>query len=167
MALTKVPAEQAGGMTLLSTTTLSGTSTTISNINQSYNYLHIEIRNVYANVATALAYDFTTEQHGTSGLGMRLSNGTTPEVVSMGLNSHYSMNTTSSATTMMAVLRIYNYASTTQGKHVLYSGSLGANKHAVITGFIDYVTAIDGVRLFAANGTSTFTGGTVLIYGVK
>ena len=43
-----------GGMTLLSTTTLSGTSTTISSISQSYTNLLIQLENVGFSVAAAL-----------------------------------------------------------------------------------------------------------------
>lgn len=43
-----------GGMTLLSTTTLSGTATTISSISQSYTNLLIQLENVGFNVAAAL-----------------------------------------------------------------------------------------------------------------
>jgi len=51
MALTQVPAAQTGGMTLLSTTSLSGTSVTVSNISQDYTNLLIIVENVVSSTA--------------------------------------------------------------------------------------------------------------------
>ncbi len=50
----KWAAPASGGMTLLSTTNLSGTTTTISNISQSYTNLFIVVQNPYLNSADAL-----------------------------------------------------------------------------------------------------------------
>ena len=67
MALTQVPAAQTGGMTLLSTTTLSGSTTTISGIPTGYINLFAIFRDQSSGDNTSLRMringDTTAETH--------------------------------------------------------------------------------------------------------
>ena len=155
----------AGSLTLLSTTTLSGTSTTITGISQSYKHLQIVINNVYASAATQFACDIDNQSSGDA-IGI-YDNAGTYTVYGGSANTPYTMRTTASATRVVMVMTIYDYASTTLGKHYTYTGSLDASKHFAIFGNYDYTGAIDEMRFFTANGTATFSGGTVKIYGVN
>jgi hypothetical protein len=75
---------------------------------------------------------------------------------------------TSSTVTNSFALFIRQYANATYGKAWQFYGGTGNSSSSVNrTGFIQTATAITSLRFGTANGTSTFSGGQVLIYGVK
>lgn len=154
----------AGGMTLLSTTTLSGTSTTISSISQSYKSLYFIIHSVNAasnyiiqclpnnssTLASAGGYD-TSSAAGYAGQAIRIS----------GVN-----NTLLSSSTQNAyACRIDNYASTTSLKPISHYGMGASGVYVNFAGCFRSTTEITSL-VFNLDGT-TFTGGTVLLYGVS
>ena len=160
----------AGGMTLLSTTTLSGASTTISSINQTYNNLFMVITGVTnaggngqfrlaPNNSTTITQSVALSRNGT--IDTRSDSYmyfTQPGFNSFGISTSNSWGFT-----------IANYASTTTFKPInSYGGyiDLNANPNAVTRfGFIQTTSAI--TSLVFDNDTGNLTGGTVLLYGVK
>lgn len=158
----------SGGMTLLSTTTLSGASTTVTISDFSYNYLKIFAYNATwsgsgnlaikpNNSTTICASSFTYWTSGTSGSG-----GTKGSYMQLGLNTNNGTNS--------AVVDIYNYASTgTYKPFIVTSGSLDSssegqawlNQGAIITN--SQISSL----VFIQNSSVNMSGGTVLVYGVK
>jgi hypothetical protein len=169
----------AGGMTLLSTTTLSGASSiTISSISQSYNELHIYIYGVTN--ATANGVFFCTAYNGATALDSSSfrPNNTSPSfqmsTSSGGRLSSDADNTTSllrtSSTNFWKVI-FTNYTATTQVKSSSIVGTfVNANSDPVawfnFGGIYPVSSAnIDAIVLSQSGGN--FSTGTVKIYGVK
>ena len=158
----------SGGMTLLSTTTLSGATTTISSIDQTYKDLFIIVSGMTANT-------------GNDDLSIRPNNvtnltnitGTRTSVVT-GLNDSkinltVSENTVRTDANNVWAVKIYNYASTTTFKPLDVSGqfvSTSGQQAIQLGGAFRSNTAISSL-VFEYGGTKTFIGGTVLLYGVK
>jgi hypothetical protein len=157
-----------GGMTLLSTTTLSGSSTAISGISGAYTNLQINIQNVDTDAATSLRL---------------LINGSTYRSVQYVVNSTTTtLNTTASgiftgtvnldASTSANnwVFDIYDYTRTTISHAMAYSGvylnSSGQTCKLGATASSDANAAITSITI-DTNGGANFQGGTVYIYGVK
>ena len=168
-------APAAGGMTLLSTTTLSGTSTLISSVNQSYNNLFIIIKNINVSSATnayvriepnsttnAVSY---SNQFATGGTIATQGDATFP-----GMPLSYSEYAASNTNNALA-LEIYNYASTTSHKPFNLSGAYVNTGSATVSinssGSYRSNTEITEFRVYSGSGSVSFNGGTVLIYGVK
>ena len=159
----------AGGMTLLSTTTLTGASTTVSSIDQTYTALQIYITNAYSSVTTGYCrcyingdstagnYVSSTNRFrgGTSGLaddtftwaGWPFHNSTASNFISVNLP---------------------NYASTTV-KKVWSTFGRGLTDTVVGgwngSGIWDNTAAITSLQFI--NSAGSWSAGTVLIYGVK
>jgi len=160
----------SGGMTLLSTTTLSGASTTISSISQSYTNLVIVAHSITAvldgynlqirpNSTTSLSWDTGTRSNSAS-----ISNNTASDLV-LGINGM--LNTGGNN---LSVTTITNYASTTfyktwQSNAIYKMASTPTYGGENRGGGLITNTAISSLY-FSMNGTN-FNGGTVLLYGVK
>ena len=152
----------SGGMTLLSTTTLSGASTTISNISQDYNSLFVLAYGaswsgsgnlqVLPNAANNLFSYIRTYFDGSS----TTTNGGSASTIQTGLNTNNGTNVVS--------LQIDNYTSTSNYKTVILY-HIGANPYFAAGGLTTN-SAITSLR-FEQNSSASFTGGTVLLYGVK
>lgn len=152
----------AGGMTLLSTTTLSGASTTISSIDQTYTNLLVIMRNAFFNSTENMQIRPNSVTSSSILSGTRGSTAETMDTIRVG-----SMPTSSNAGNQL-VLNINQYASTTNGKPTQLFGTIGQDNNTTYNfgGIINTTSAITSI-VFFAQGTSTFSGGTVLIYGVK
>jgi hypothetical protein len=165
-------APAAGGMTLLSTTTLSGSSTTISSISQSYVKLL-----VYISASTSSA-DYVPRIVPNNTSSICTVTGTTYNS-SLGAPTLYRINqgdlipepsflaaNTANAITCL----IDNYASTTSFKTVQYYGGglrYNSDRETFSTaGLIRTTTAISSLVITTSGGGS-FSAGTVLVYGVK
>jgi len=158
----------SGSMTLLSTTTLSGASTTISSISQSYKNLRILIYSVYNNTADG---NFTIKFNGynDSQYITQMESGTFYTRV----NTFYSTGTTVARSDSNNTwdITLGNYASTTTNfKSVngvaAYIGTGSAQKSSSISG--GWFAGSVGISSLAlANTGGTFGGGTVEIYGVN
>jgi len=163
-----------GGMTLLSTTTLSGASTNITGISGDYNNLYIVMSGVTAsgNYATLLRPNNNSSSIYYQQVNDMVS-GTTPSlalstITEIGLP--YSFAITSSFADNISICTIYNYASSTTRK--LYQTfcanqkASGGNKFNEITnGVMESNTAITSLNFVINAGT--YSTGTVLVYGVK
>jgi hypothetical protein len=162
----------AGGMTLLSTTTLSGASTTISAINQTYNNLYIlisgidnasnSINKLKPNSSSITDTIFGEIIHNVSAA----IDGTLNDAFPISARQTNLAGNTNNA----FACEIFNYASTTNYKVSNFCAGLvratsSANTQVFGTGLIKTNSAITDIEI--TSGTGNFSGGTVLVYGVK
>jgi hypothetical protein len=156
----------SGGMTLLSTTTLSGTFTDVSITNNSYVTLYVEIFGITNNTADGYLQIYP---NATGGLGNT--------IIAKRASGSNSLDNTTEIGVPNAVTRtdannawlleIDNFASTTNYKPVKFIGSY--NSAGVLmqaAGTWSNNSAITSLRFQSAAG-GTWAGGTVKIYGVK
>ena len=167
------PAASGGGMTLISTTSLSGASTTIGSISGSYNSLYAVIYGVTwtgssdAIVCRPNAATTGTDSNSFYSYGTTVANTATPDNA---MFVSYLAGTVSSNANSF-VLQIDNYASTASFKPYQSYGQIlhvGGSRGTVSNvGGYRSTSAITSLE-FAVNTSGTsFTAGTVLLYGVK
>lgn len=156
----------SGGMTLLSTTTLSGTFTDISITNNSYVQLHVQIFGTTNNTANGYLQIYP---NATGGLGNTIiakrAGGTNSldNTVEIGVPDAVTRTDANNAW----VLEIDNFASTTSYKPIrLYGSYNSAGVLMQSAGTWSNNSAITSLRVQSAAG-GTWAGGTVKIYGVK
>jgi hypothetical protein len=158
----------SGGMTLISTTTLSGTSVTLSSIPATYKHLLVTFSNITANSN----YYFHLKPNNASNCDYQSYDmGSSAGSVSSYSGAGFSFNTNTGVNSSNAEnagsLWIYNYESATLRKNVSSSfgyRSASAARAAVNVGLINTTSAISSL-VFDAGG-NTFTAGTLLLYGV-
>jgi hypothetical protein len=162
----------AGGMTLLSTTTLSGASTTISSIDQTYVNLVVFVFGVtnatadgrfqclpnnVSNITTSGVLDF-------GGVVQTQTN----EFIWLTATSYNQGRTNANNS---RTITINNYASTTSRKAFSVNGGYvndsGANIPVMSSGIIQTASAITSLVFSVTNTGGNFSTGTVLVYGVK
>jgi hypothetical protein len=148
----------AGGMTLLSTTTLTGNSVTISSISGSYNTLLL----IIAATPTQDAR-WRIAPNGSTTITDTTSIAATTTSTSAGyINFPFDANGTTQ--TALAVT-IHNYANTSFHKPFSYCGGLGTN--AIIgSGQIKTTSAITSLVISLATVGHTMSG-SAFIYGIK
>jgi hypothetical protein len=161
----------AGGMTLISTTTLTGATTTISSIPQTYNSLYFVIRNFRPSVNNnALAYYF----NGDTAARYKEANGTSYATVADNFsNTSINMGADTSSTTNqgMATLTINDYTNTVtwkigEGNTNNESGATAGNFSRILSGGVyNQKVAITSITFKSTGGN--LSAGTVLTYGVK
>lgn len=159
----------SGGMTLLSTTTLSGASTTISSINQTYNSLYVLIYGVTN--ATSNGNLYMRANNSTTNASVIQNWSTSLNMIEGGnlyLNWDAQRPTRTSANNLWA-LQIDNYASTSNYKgfnlRATYERSGPSQTAFGSWGGFGTNTAISSL-VFVQDG-GNFSTGTVLVYGVK
>ena len=154
----------AGGMTLLSTTTLSGASTTVSSISQSYEKLYISITGVYTDVGTGFVIDPNSEVEMVK--TVRVTDSGTPTASTF---LRMSPNTLTSASGQSAMsLLIDNYTSTSFARTLTFYGTLDGSTANILSGtYANASSAITALKFKTSNAAFVFNGGTVKIYGVK
>jgi hypothetical protein len=150
----------AGGMTLLSTTTLSGTSTTISSINQTYTNLQIVVNaaTTATNTILRIQANGSTTLSGTGGWDAWGG-------VSFGGGSG-TLGSTANAVTS-ASLQLFNYAGTSYNKSGLFAYNADATGAFASGGYFYRSTSAITSITITNSSVISFTGGQVLIYGVK
>jgi hypothetical protein len=156
----KWAASASGAYTLLSTTTLSGSSTTISSINQTYKHLLIIV-----NAATlASSRSLQIQANGSTTLsgvsGWDSWNGSNISYVNGRLS-------TTQSTVNSAALMLFNYSNTSymkNGNVVVSQDTVGAI--GLSTYFYRSTTAISSIVL-TNTAADTYLSGQVLIYGVN
>lgn len=153
----------SGGLTLLSTTNLSGTSTTISSINQTYTHLLIIVQNPYTNVAAQMRIN---PNGSGSACATSYLNGST---AGAGANLATIQNIPTATGSASYYCLISNYSNSTYTKPVTFYGSATtAGSQSIMSAGICVLTnAITDFDVTTIAGTSTFSGGRVLTYGVK
>ena len=158
----------SGGMTLLSTTTLSGATTTISSINQTYNSLFMIISGVTNATANG---NFRCAPNASTNITSNFSTSTNTSVTNNG-DSYMFFNTNQTLsrtlTTNSWAVQIFNYSSTTAHKPFSINGGAidaGNGQGFFASGQIQTNSAISSL-VFSNSGGNLSTG-TVLLYGVK
>jgi len=160
-----------GGMTLLSTTTLSGTSTTISSISGSYNNLYVVLSGV--TTASTATVRFSTNNSSSLMSTYRIdASGITRTLLTSQLDLDDSVQQpVNNATTNIYTFLIENYASTTTFKtfygFASYNGTSTNGRYFQYAGGIASNTATDSITFTSSAGGITFNAGTAKIYGVK
>lgn len=158
----------SGGMTLISTTTLSGATVTLSSIPQTYTNLQLVINGMNWNTANTQPRvrlnGATTGYYYSGVLGGSVHNRSNQDWFLT--SNDWDRTDTTNATTF----NFYNYASTTARKPFDYSGICTQVSGGILS-FIfggswnDSNNAITSIDIYASG--NTFAGGTALLYGVK
>lgn len=160
----------SGGMTLISTTTLTGASVTLSSIPQTYQDLMLVIQK-YCPASNAFPMqsrfnaDATANRHANAGWSSTPSFGDTQ----WNPWSATQTNTAANCTQMVSVF-YPNYTNTTTQKQAWSIGwgmdSNNITLQAVTQrGYYNQTSAISSLSFFPQSGN--FTSGTLLLYGVK
>jgi len=156
-----------GGMTLLSTTTLSGSSTTISGISGDYKALRIIVTGV-TNATADGKFSIKYNGENNDAYITVIESGTATQIQ----NSFYQTVSNVDRTNAVILwdLTVFNYANTSYvTKSVLGNFEYFATGTVMKTGTIagsQYKAAAISSLVFANTGGS-FTAGTVLLYGVN
>jgi hypothetical protein len=165
----KWAAVNASSLTLLSTTTLSGT-TNITSIDQGYKNLVIDIQNPNAGSGTAFIMILYCNQDTAS--GNHFHSGHYANTMSSSNSIYYIHGNVSQkyADGPSITIRIENYSKNDWGKVIQSAGwfldtSDVRRGFQIGGGYIDNYTAITSLRFDTSGGS--FTGGTVKIYGEK
>jgi hypothetical protein len=166
-------APAAAGMTLLSTTSLSGATTTISSIDQTYNNLFLVISGVTN--ATANGQLRIAPNNSTSITSLTISQGGALAQTSDNYlwASDVQSDIGRTSANNIFTISINNYASSSIFKtiHVLY-GYINASSNKTYGSNFGYIASATAVTsLVFSNGSGAGGGnlstGTVLVYGVK
>lgn len=163
----------AGGMTLISSTTLTGATVTISSIPQTYKNLQLIVRDVLptdngvlmnmrmntdSNANRHATIPWTTE-NGESGF-----NQTSFVAIGNVLSNSVTQN--------LQIFEFFDYANTVTWKYVrstsatVYSGNTAQVRRDNHHCYYNQTNAITDITFLINNGTN-FTSGTALLYGVK
>lgn len=155
----------SGGMTLLSTTTLSGASTTISGIDQTYTNLYVFI--VGMTNATADGNFIVRPNNLTSAYyGTTLTNSTFGTIAGGGVNFPIQARANVSNIYTLNIPSYANpYAGTSVYRILVQGGGSCSNGDFQTWGVLSIGSAI--TSLVFLNGGGNFSTGTVLLYGVK
>ena len=154
-------------MTLISTTTLSGATTTLSSIPGTYKNLQLIVSGVTGNTSdkeVRILVNNSTSQSFTGvidGAAARFQN----QILLTGGSP-----TARADANNAWVVNFFNYASTTTYKPFFYTGFFNttgaAAREVIFGGAYKANTAITSLVL-DYEGTNTFAGGTVLLYGMS
>jgi hypothetical protein len=159
----------AGGMTLISTTTLSGASVTLSSIPQTYKSLAMYVKNYQpATNGQLLRFRYNSDsganRYGTNDLGVSVAG------TFNGTSMYGQIEQNSTTATGFSNIIIYDYTNTTTWKYanVLCVSNNSTTSTTPMLGsywaIYNQTSAISSITLFANSGN--LTAGTVLLYGV-
>jgi hypothetical protein len=165
-------APAAGGMTLISTTSLSGTSTVLSSIPQTYKHLFLTVTNVTGSAADSMQWRFNGNSSNNYTMqGHGEFNGAFNSTGAVNLNRiEFDDFISQNAMTGTANLYITNYTSTSATLKTVSGWQLnrytdGRMRNIFWAGRYQQTSAISSITL-QSNGVVTFTG-TVELYGVN
>jgi hypothetical protein len=162
-----------GGLTLLSTTTLSGASTLISSISGSYKQLFIHFYDVYTAAGDTFYLRLNDDSTSKHDYAVLLGSATYYSVLDDQVDTIILSDTTNQTDAWSmghGVIEIANYTDTTVAKTVTFQtrNKLGtaAGNRRFTEGIGNYrgTSAISSMRFLTG---STFSGGTVKIWGVN
>lgn len=163
----------AGGMTLLSTTTLTGSSVTLNSISQSYRDLLLVVRNFRPSVADGLKMrinaDSTSNRHIYETTPHGTNSGSTGTFGTSNVTIQDSNNTGTG--NGLSYTEFFDYTNTTTWKFgrmwSLTTDPTTATSYRCYNGYWAYnqTGAISSIYLYPASGT--FSAGTALLYGVS
>ncbi len=163
----------AGGMTLISTTNLSGSTTAeITGFSQDYVNLFLELNNITFNTSdTELRLWFGVFQNNVAtGWATFNTTSTTSGSFSMDQIKFTAANNTNRTQPQSFVANIYNYTSTTRYTFDFRGGAcpIGSTTYAAAggAGIVNSTSNLTQITIGSAHG-NTFSGGTVKLWGVK
>jgi hypothetical protein len=158
----------SGGITLISTTTLTGSGVTISSIPATYRHLQLIASNVDLSNDTQMCFRFNADtnanRHGSP-------SGTTQFGTFNATYSDWCLEVDNTATTNMFIADIPDYANTVSWKLATFScvtpdaSTATSWRRPITIGVYNQTTAISSLNIFPLAGT--FTSGTAYLYGVK
>jgi len=156
-----------GGMTLISTTTLSGANPSLTSIPGTYKNLLLVFGNVTASSGnTYLQVGFNGSTTLFSGVYV-LDNGVGQRIDDVVTFTRLYLKNTGGKNG--GYLEIFNYASTVINKSVTYGGNSEASTNAITggqgAGYLNTTSAITSLQLIF-NDASALAGGTAYLYGV-
>ena len=162
-------APSSGAYTTLASGSLSGTAVNLTSISQSYRDLVLVVSNAFVNVATSLSLrcnSYSTANHYFHALNY--NSATVENSISQTLfRTDVAMPTTSS--NWYNYYTFPDYTQAIAGKNILgvmRTPSTSQSQKRQFFGNID-TAAITSINILTENGTSTFSGGTYVLYGVK
>lgn len=173
MALVQVPVPQAG-MTLLSTTSLSGNVLTVSSISSSYTHLYLRIEGYSFDIADQMALRFNTDTTSNAYSYCYSKVNAATGGADGGRSTQARLNETTVATTVTTnttYVLIPNYTNTTAHKIAHFiSGYKESSASATFLQegglYWSNTSAINAITL-ATVGGNNFDAGNVYIYGVN
>ena len=158
----------AGGMTLLSTTTLSGATTTVSSISGAYNNLQVVM---YGMTNATGGGKLRIAPNGTTNISSQVNLNNTTAIQTQ-INNYilpYGLLTSSDNTNanQIVFLQIIGYSNTNfQKAFETYGRANDGTGYPIFSkGYISTTSAI--TSLVFSNDGGNWTAGTVLVYGVK
>jgi hypothetical protein len=157
-----------GAITLISTTTLSGATTTLSSIPQTYNSLYIVITGMTANTSNQRFRMLPNNVNNLSDYSL-VENATAITYKSDVVRLTDADTTRTNANNAWAI-KIDNYTSSTAFKPFEYYGrwiDSGAAARTIFAGGVFCSTTAITSIVFDYQAVNTFSGGTILFYGVK
>ena len=160
-----------GGMTLISTTALTGSSVTLTSIPGTYRSLYFYIHGV--TITSAANYNLIWEPNGTSSTGrwgavIRSGTTTATDGASTQLRGSIYETIDGASANNVWILKIYEYASSTKYKALDFSGGYkgaAADNAGVAGGYWPDNSAITSFKI--STSTSTFNAGSISLYGVQ
>lgn len=157
-------AAAAGGMTLLSTTSLTTATTNITGISQSYTNLMIEIEGISIPTGQRLNVQLrnSTNAQTVYAAGANQTSATTYNGLST--IDVFNANITATDTRNVVVIQIDNYAVATRHGIQIYGSTNNGGSYCLLGGAIDNTIAINALQVAL---TATPTAGTVKIWGIK
>jgi hypothetical protein len=159
----KWAAAAAGGMTLISTTTLSGSTVTIGGFGTSYKAIVLVISKVTGSTADTISISFDSS-NGATMCGLENAAGYTISDTQLTANGRLANSSLNAW-----YVRLDNYTSTTLHMPVQIYGRFESTVGTIRTmqggGLENASSAISQVRFL--RGSGNFTGGTVYTYGVS
>jgi hypothetical protein len=155
----------SGGMTLISTTTLSGTSTVLSSIPSGYNSIQVWVYGItHSSSADTLYVNPNGSRTISTTSGSRTGNSAVENYTSSDFRPAGS-STNAPTGVSFIMCEFFNYASASTYKSARGCGG-NSTEAGSASGFINTAAAITSLTIRTENSRS-FTGGTVLLYGVK
>jgi hypothetical protein len=159
-----------GGMTLISTTSLSGSSVTLSSIPQTYKHLYVRVTEAYAaaNSNVLIQLNGDTGSNYTWGLVYLVSGGSPAGSGIVGTTSIRSgvMATSTGSFACDLIIEIPNYTDTS-GVQLVQSNGMYAIERTTINSAGLYHNRTAGISSIRFSSNSTYSGGTVRLYGVN
>ena len=162
----------SGGMTLISTTSLTGATVTLSSIPQTYNDLKIYIRSLLPATDNAiLQMRFNGDSTANRYKNLEFANGNNANIAYDDSKFTPSQGTDDTVAESFWDLTIPDYANTVTRKMLYgFSNQINATtptnfNHNTIRSYYNQISGISSLDFFLSSGN--FTSGTLLLYGVK
>jgi len=156
-----------GGMTLISTTTLTGSSITLSSIPQTYNEIQLWIADFDPSTAARFRIAPNGGTTGSDNVSLEYAGGGTPSIQGyQGYMRTYNTFNTSPTNTIIAVFPAYTSTAARKSAYMT-AGFLDGGGGNRTEGIFCKVESSPMTSLVLSPDTGTFSGGTAYLYGVK